>query len=578
MSSRGPLRLDFLPWEFADAASDEERRRQAERQRRLEGSLSLAPDVYVAESAAVFCDELRMGERSYIAAHAYVTGNVSLGADSTINPFSVVRGRIVIGDGVRIGAHTSLLGFNHGTAPGQPIFRQPHTALGIAIGDDVWIGSNVAVLDGVTIGSHSIIGAGAVVTKDVPASSIAAGNPARVLRVRGESAATASGPGSSTERGSSPAPNSHAVAGRGTSELVDRLAAFSAMAHAQAEDVLSRCWDGERFVDRPGLEREPAVRPWCDAIEISDLLLRRTPEGHTRDALISRLRAHQDPDTGFVSSRSSADGTSKSPSNARLSVLEDPENYNVVCVGYALQLLGSRFEHPIRTCFAPGELEHRLENLPWSRNAWTAGAAVDALGTAMARNLIDHGEFGPLPALIGWLTLRADPETGAWGQPHEDDGWLQVVNGFYRLTRGTFAQFGLPLPYPVTVIKTVLAHTEDHRWFTDDGYNACNVLDVIHPLWLAGKQTDFGREYGSLWAKGQLARILDRWIDRAGFGFAPDAADERSVPGLQGTEMWLAIVWLLSDYLGVSDVLGYRPRGVHRPEPLANWFRQRPPR
>ena len=85
MSARDPLRLDFLPWEFA-AASDEERRRQAERQRRLDGSLSLAADVYVAESAAVFCDELRMGERSYIAAHAYVTGNVSLGADSHHQP------------------------------------------------------------------------------------------------------------------------------------------------------------------------------------------------------------------------------------------------------------------------------------------------------------------------------------------------------------------------------------------------------------------------------------------------------------------------------------------------------------
>ena len=41
-----------------------------------------------------------------------------------------------------------------------------------------------------------------------------------------------------------------------------------------------------------------------------------------------------------------------------------------------------------------------------------------------------------------------------------------------------------------------------------------------------------------------------------------------SQSGLQGTEMWLAIIWLLSDYLGLSDALGYRPRGVHRPEPL----------
>lgn len=184
MTPDEPLRLDFLPWEYKRKAPEEERERQAERQARLGGSIELAEDVYVAESAGVYCDELRMGERSYIAAHAYVTGQIVLGSDSTINPFAAVRGRITIGDGVRIGAHTSLIAFNHGTAPGQPIFQQPHTALGITIGDDVWIGSNVTILDGVTIGPHTIIGAGAVVTKDVPANTIAAGNPARVLRSR----------------------------------------------------------------------------------------------------------------------------------------------------------------------------------------------------------------------------------------------------------------------------------------------------------------------------------------------------------------------------------------------------------
>ena len=68
MTSGEPLRLDFLPWEYARKASEEERGRQTERQATLGGSVELAADVYVAESAAVYCDELRMGERSYIAA------------------------------------------------------------------------------------------------------------------------------------------------------------------------------------------------------------------------------------------------------------------------------------------------------------------------------------------------------------------------------------------------------------------------------------------------------------------------------------------------------------------------------
>ncbi|RZU19280.1 transferase family hexapeptide repeat protein [Kribbella rubisoli] len=534
-----PLRLDFLPWEYKRTASEAERDRQAERQARLGGSVRLSEDVYVAESAAVYCDELTMGERSYIAAHAYVTGSITLGSDSTINPFSAVRGKVMIGDGVRIGAHTSLLAFNHGTAPGQPIFKQPHTALGITIGDDVWIGSNVTILDGVTVGPHTIIGAGAVVTKNIPANSVAAGNPARVLRSR---------TGSSSMSG----------------DLRAQLTAFAAKARSQVDDVLARCWDGERFVDRPDLGHEPAVRPWCDAIEIADLLVRRTPLGHTRDDLVRRLRHRQDPKTGLVAPGDLSDSGLDLPDDTKLSVLEGPAGYHVLCVGYALQVLGSSFEHPIDTAFTFAD----LDNLPWARRSWSAGSGIDHLGTAIARNLRDHDESGPLEALTGWLVTRVDPTTGAWGHQHPDDGWLQVVNGFYRLTRGTYAQFGLPLPYPEQAVATVLAHSNDRRMFTGDNYNSCNILDVIHPLWLAGKQTTYGEQDARRWAEEQLRAILPRWVDGAGFAFAPDGTDDRAIPGLQGTEMWLAIIWLLSDYLGLSDALGYRPRGVHRPEPL----------
>ena len=54
----------------------------------------------------------------------------------------------------------------------------------VRIGDDVWIGMRVTILPGVTVGSHCIIGAGAVVTKDVPDYAIVGGNPARILRTR----------------------------------------------------------------------------------------------------------------------------------------------------------------------------------------------------------------------------------------------------------------------------------------------------------------------------------------------------------------------------------------------------------
>lgn len=347
MTAENAERLDFLPWEYAGRATGEQREHQAERHRGLaeHGRTDLAADAFVAASAAVFCEELRMGERSYIGAHAYVTGEVAIGSDSTINPFAVVRGRITLGDGVRIGAHTSMLAFNHGTGPERPIFRQPHTSLGITVGDDVWIGSNAVILDGVTIGSHSIVGAGAVVTKDVDPWSVAVGNPARKLRDRRTTVASS--------------------AGDGVQDLADRAAAFASRAREQVGELLQRCHDGERFVDRPGLGHEPAIRPWCDAIEISDLLLRRAPDGHTRDDLVRRLRARQDPETGLVGPGDLADkGLGQPFDPTGLDVLDGPAAYHILCVGYALQLLESRLEHPIHAINTSEDLIGRLELLP----------------------------------------------------------------------------------------------------------------------------------------------------------------------------------------------------------------------
>jgi acetyltransferase-like isoleucine patch superfamily enzyme len=179
-------RFGYLPWEYHRNADEATRSRQLAYQRELADRLDaeLAGTAYVDETAAMFASRLRMGERSYFAAYTYVTGSIEMGDDCTVNPYTIVRGPVTMGTGVRVGAHASLLGFNHSIDPDRSVFQQPTTSKGITIGDDVWIGSSATVLDGVRVGSHAVIGAGSVVTKDVDDWAVVAGNPARLLRDR----------------------------------------------------------------------------------------------------------------------------------------------------------------------------------------------------------------------------------------------------------------------------------------------------------------------------------------------------------------------------------------------------------
>ncbi|WP_419707051.1 acyltransferase [Promicromonospora sp. NFX87] len=546
--AEGVRRIDFHPWEY-DPTSPEGAAQAARQSELVAAGARLGTGVFVAPNAAVFCDNLTVGDRTYIAALAYVTGDLTIGADCSINPYAVVRGEIRMGDGVRIGAHTSILGFNHSMATDRPIHQQGTWSKGITLGDDVWIGSNATILDGVTVGDHVVIGAGSVVTKDVPDWAVVAGNPARVLRDRRTDSRGDSAPDLATD-------------------LATELRAFADRAREQAGDLLARCFEDGRFVDRPAAlagSLEPAVRPWADAVEIADLLLDAPPPGFSAADLVRRLTARQDPATGLIPA-----------GDEPLDPMDGPASYHVLSVGYAVRLLGGRLPHPIRAVhtLSDRDVVSALEARDWGAQAWGSGAAVDALATACALNIADFsaeladGGIGPLHGLMGWLSASANPETGMWGAPQPGPRWLQAVNGFYRLTRGSYAQLGLPLPYPEAAIDTVLEHAADPYLATPDGHTACNVLDVIHPLWLAARQTGHRRTEGEAWARGQLRRALRSWVQGAGFAFAPASDGADAVAGLQGTEMWLSIVWLLADYLGLADELGYRPRGVHSPDPL----------
>ena len=117
----------------------------------------------------------------------YDTGTIKIGDNVSINPFCVLYGigDLTIGNGVRIAAHTVVIPANHNFSDrNRPIFKQGVSKKGIVIQNDVWIASNVTVLDGVTIGKHSVIGAGSVVAEDVPDYAVAAGVPCKLIKKR----------------------------------------------------------------------------------------------------------------------------------------------------------------------------------------------------------------------------------------------------------------------------------------------------------------------------------------------------------------------------------------------------------
>lgn len=112
--------------------------------------------------------------------------NVRVGNNSDIGAYSKIQNGTMIGENVMMGPECHIYTINH-------IFKRidiPMITQGldtidpVYISDDVWIGARVIILPGVTVEKGAILGAGAVVTKDVPEYAVVGGNPAKVIRIR----------------------------------------------------------------------------------------------------------------------------------------------------------------------------------------------------------------------------------------------------------------------------------------------------------------------------------------------------------------------------------------------------------
>jgi len=185
-------RLSWMPWLW-DRMRPHQRAWAVPWQAALQAEIAaherveFGDDVFVSPEAALIAEPHRdivVGDGARIGAHVFVHGPVTLGPRVSLNPrVSIDGGRagVTLGADVRVATGATLYAFDHGLAADRPVREQPVTSTGIVVGDDVWIGANAGVTDGVTIGAHAVVAMGAVVTRDVPPWAIVAGVPARII-------------------------------------------------------------------------------------------------------------------------------------------------------------------------------------------------------------------------------------------------------------------------------------------------------------------------------------------------------------------------------------------------------------
>ena len=127
-----------------------------------------------------------LGDYSVVESFACINnavGDVIIGNHTRIGLHNTIIGPVTIGSHVNLAQGITITALNHNFSDAEKrIDEQGVNTTPVVIEDDIWIGANAVILPGVTIGQHSVVAAGAIVTKDVPPHSLVAGVPAKVIK------------------------------------------------------------------------------------------------------------------------------------------------------------------------------------------------------------------------------------------------------------------------------------------------------------------------------------------------------------------------------------------------------------
>ena len=156
----------------------------------ISGDVKIGKQVYIGDQVSLIVEKgasLHIADHSFIGESCYIKcfgGHIEIGRDVSINSKSFINGcgGVKIGDNTRIGTQSIIIASNHKFDDPDVLVKDAITKQGVQLGENIWLGARVTVLDGVQIANDTVIGACSLVTKPLTESGVYVGVPAKKIK------------------------------------------------------------------------------------------------------------------------------------------------------------------------------------------------------------------------------------------------------------------------------------------------------------------------------------------------------------------------------------------------------------